>query len=193
MCIMFINIIRSSITVKSGEQPKFLIRVHGKYKLYVTWTRYNVKNKNISNVVILSAPALNFLNVCTSISKLTEVQCYCVHQYSTYLITWSRLINTKKKALSITIIEIKILWMIFTIWKFSQEITYHIAERFNQWIWVPSVLLSRRVVSLFVRSSDFLRKTKKKLPRPFNFTFHVIDDIPSLNNYWFGDFVDRIY
>lgn len=97
MCIMFINIIRSSITVKSGEQPKFLIRVHGKYKLYVTWTRYNVKNKNISNVVILSAPALNFLNVCTSISKLTEVQCYCVHQYSTYLITWSRLINTKKK------------------------------------------------------------------------------------------------
>ena len=26
-----------------------------------------------------------------------------------------------------------------------------------------------------------------------NFTFHYIDDVLSLNNYRFGDFVDRIY
>ena len=36
-----------------------------------------------------------------------------------------------------------------------------------------------------------LNKNEKKLA--FNFTFHYIDDILSLNNSRFGDFVDRIY
>jgi hypothetical protein len=31
------------------------------------------------------------------------------------------------------------------------------------------------------------------LARSFNFTFHYIDDVLSLNNYRFSDFVDRIY
>jgi hypothetical protein len=35
--------------------------------------------------------------------------------------------------------------------------------------------------------------TEKKLDRSFNFTFHYIDDVFSLNNSMFGDFVDRIY
>jgi hypothetical protein len=39
----------------------------------------------------------------------------------------------------------------------------------------------------------FSRKTKKKLAGSFNFTFRYIDDVHSLNNSIFGDFVDRIY
>ena len=33
----------------------------------------------------------------------------------------------------------------------------------------------------------------KKLARSFDFTFRYIDDVLSLNNSRFGDFVDRIY
>jgi hypothetical protein len=39
----------------------------------------------------------------------------------------------------------------------------------------------------------FLKKNEKMLARSFNFTFRYIDDFLSLNNYWFGDFVNRIY
>ena len=38
-----------------------------------------------------------------------------------------------------------------------------------------------------------LKKNEKKLTRSFNFTFRYIDDVLSLNNSRFGDFVDRIY
>ena len=38
-----------------------------------------------------------------------------------------------------------------------------------------------------------LKKHEKKLARFFNFTFRYIDDVLSLNNFRFGDFVDRIY
>ena len=34
---------------------------------------------------------------------------------------------------------------------------------------------------------------EKKLDRSFNFTFRYIDDVLSLNNSKFGDFVDRIF
>jgi hypothetical protein len=37
------------------------------------------------------------------------------------------------------------------------------------------------------------KKTEKKLAWFFNFTFRYIDDVLSLNNSKFGDFVDRIY
>jgi hypothetical protein len=37
------------------------------------------------------------------------------------------------------------------------------------------------------------KKNEKKLARSFNFTFRYIDDVLSLNNSRFGDFVDRIY
>ena len=50
---------------------------------------------------------------------------------------------------------------------------------------------------LYSYEADFieglLRKTEKKLSRSFNFTFRYIDDVLSLNNSRFGDFVDRIY
>jgi len=36
------------------------------------------------------------------------------------------------------------------------------------------------------------KKNKKKLARSFNFTFRYIDDVLSINNSRFGDFVDRI-
>ena len=39
----------------------------------------------------------------------------------------------------------------------------------------------------------FLKKNEKKLAWTFNFTFRYIDDVISLNNFRFGDFVDRIY
>ena len=38
-----------------------------------------------------------------------------------------------------------------------------------------------------------LKKNEKKLARFFNLTFRCIDDVLSLNNSRFGDFVDRIY
>jgi hypothetical protein len=38
-----------------------------------------------------------------------------------------------------------------------------------------------------------LKKNEKKLARSLNFTFRYIDDVLSLNNSRFGDFVDHIY
>ena len=38
-----------------------------------------------------------------------------------------------------------------------------------------------------------LKKNQKKLTRSFDFTFHYIDDVLSLNNSRFGDFVYRRY
>jgi len=55
---------------------------------------------------------------------------------------------------------------------------------------------SRRLVSLFVWDRLHTRaskKNEKKLARSFNFTFRYIDDVLSLNNSMFGNFVDRIY
>jgi hypothetical protein len=50
---------------------------------------------------------------------------------------------------------------------------------------------------LYSYEADFiqglLKKNEKKLARSFNFTFRYIDDVISLNNFRFGDFVDRIY
>ena len=50
---------------------------------------------------------------------------------------------------------------------------------------------------LYSYEADFiqglLKKNEKKLARSFNFKFRNIDYILSLNNYRFGDFVDRIY
>ena len=50
---------------------------------------------------------------------------------------------------------------------------------------------------LYSYEADFihglLKKNKNKLARSFNFTFRYIDDVLSLNNSRFGDFVDRIY
>ena len=50
---------------------------------------------------------------------------------------------------------------------------------------------------LYSYEADFiqglLRKNEKKLARFFNFTFRYIDNVLSLNNSRFGDFVDRIY
>jgi hypothetical protein len=55
------------------------------------------------------------------------------------------------------------------------------------------------LADLFIYSyeTDFIQglinKNEKKLARCFNFTFRYIDDILTLHNYRFGDFVDRIY
>ena len=55
------------------------------------------------------------------------------------------------------------------------------------------------LIDLFLYSYEvdftqrILKKNEKKLNRSFNFTFRYIDDVLSLNNCRFGDFVDRIY
>ena len=41
-------------------------------------------------------------------------------------------------------------------------------------------------------TQGLLTINKKKVVRPVNFTFRYIDDVLSLNNSRFGDFVDRI-
>ena len=50
---------------------------------------------------------------------------------------------------------------------------------------------------LYLHEADFiqglLKKNEKKLAQSFNFTFRYIDDVHSLNNSKFGDFVHRIY
>jgi hypothetical protein len=57
----------------------------------------------------------------------------------------------------------------------------------------------RFLAALFLYSyeADFiqglLKENEKKLSRSFNFTFRYIDDVLSLNNSRFGDFVDCIY
>jgi hypothetical protein len=52
-------------------------------------------------------------------------------------------------------------------------------------------------VLLYLHEADFiqglLKKNEKKLAQSFNFTFRYIDDVHSLNNSKFGDFVHRIY
>ena len=54
---------------------------------------------------------------------------------------------------------------------------------------------SRRLVPLFIWGifQGLLKKNEKKLARSFNFTSRNIDDVLSLNNARFSDFVDRIY
>ena len=55
---------------------------------------------------------------------------------------------------------------------------------------------SRRLVPLFERDillEGLFNKTEKMLGRSFNFPIPYIDDVLSLNNSRFGDFVDRIY
>ena len=56
---------------------------------------------------------------------------------------------------------------------------------------------SRRLVPLFVwgrlHTGASQEKRKEALAQSFNFTFHYIDDVLSLNNSRPGDFVDRIY
>ena len=64
------------------------------------------------------------------------------------------------------------------------------------YLWVQTAHL---LADLFRYSyeTDFiqglLKKNEKKLARSFNFTCRYIDDVLSLNNSRFGDFVDRMY
>jgi hypothetical protein len=70
---------------------------------------------------------------------------------------------------------------------------------FQQRVDIPMGTNCALLADLFLYSyeADFiqglLKKNDKKLVRSFNFTFRYIDDVLSLNNYRFGDFVDRIY
>ena len=71
---------------------------------------------------------------------------------------------------------------------------------FQQTVGIPMATNCDPLLSdlfLYSHEADFiqglLKKNEKKLARSFNFTFRYIDDVLSLNNSRFGDFVDRIY
>jgi hypothetical protein len=71
---------------------------------------------------------------------------------------------------------------------------------FQQTVGIPmGTICATLLADLFLYSyeADFiqglLKKIEKKLARSFYFTFRYIDDVLSLNNSRFGDFVDRIY
>jgi hypothetical protein len=53
------------------------------------------------------------------------------------------------------------------------------------------------ILFLYSYEDDFtqglLKKNEKKLAQSINFTFRYIDDVLSLNNYRFGDIVQRFY
>ena len=70
---------------------------------------------------------------------------------------------------------------------------------FQQTVGIPigaNCALSIADLFLYSYETDFiqglLKKNEKKLARSFNFTFRYIEDVLSLNNSRFGDFVERI-
>jgi hypothetical protein len=66
----------------------------------------------------------------------------------------------------------------------------------SAYLWVPTVLFPPTCSFIRMRQTSYMglfKKNEKKLARSFNFTFRYIDDVLSLNNSRFGDFVDRIY
>ena len=70
---------------------------------------------------------------------------------------------------------------------------------FQQTVGIPmGINCAPLLADLFLSyEADFiqglLKKNEKKPVRSFNFTFRYIDNVLSLNNSRFGDFVDRIY
>ena len=71
---------------------------------------------------------------------------------------------------------------------------------FQQTVGIPmGTTCAHLLADLFLYSHEaafiqgLLKKNEKKLAWFFNFTFRHIDDVLSLNNSRFGDFVDRIY
>jgi hypothetical protein len=70
-------------------------------------------------------------------------------------------------------------------------------NRQSAYLW-GKIVLHLSLTQSFIRMRQssyrrFLKKNEKNLVRSFNFTFRYIDDVLSLNNSRFGDFVERIY
>ena len=68
-----------------------------------------------------------------------------------------------------------------------------VSNRQSAYIWVQTVLILSLTCFFIPMRQEFLKKNEKKLARSFNFTLHYTDDVLSLNNSRYGDFVDRIY
>jgi hypothetical protein len=71
-------------------------------------------------------------------------------------------------------------------------------HRQSAFLRVPTVFVFSRTNSIIrMKQTSYrgllLKKNKKSLAQTFNFTFRYIDDVLSLNNSKFGEFVDRIY
>ena len=65
--------------------------------------------------------------------------------------------------------------------------------RSNVRLWVITVLPFSLTCSFICTRRTSLMKNKNNLARSFNFTFRYIDDVLSLNNCKFGDFIDSIH
>ena len=67
-------------------------------------------------------------------------------------------------------------------------------NRQSAYLWVQTELPILADLFLYLYEEDFiqgfLKKNEKKLARSFNFTFCYIDDVHTLNNSRFGDFID---
>ena len=80
-----------------------------------------------------------------------------------------------------------------------KKLTWFCGRIFQKSIGIPNgTNCARLLADLFLYSfeADFLdglKKTDKKLARSFNFSFRYIDDVLSLNNARFGDYLHLIY
>ena len=69
-------------------------------------------------------------------------------------------------------------------------------NRQSIYLWVQNCALLLADLFLYSYEADFIqgfKKNENKLARSLNFTFRCIDDVISLNNCRFCDFIDRIY
>jgi hypothetical protein len=67
-------------------------------------------------------------------------------------------------------------------------------NRQSAYLWVQTELPNLADLFLYLYEEDFIQgflmKNEKKQARSFNFTFCYIDDVLTLNNSRFGDFID---
>jgi hypothetical protein len=110
-----------------------------------------------------------------------------------YFIKKTHSVSTKKFSETdiINMLEfmIYIIFVIFGEWFFQQTVGIPMGTNYCAPLLADLFLYSHEAEFI----QGLLKKNGKKLARSFNFTFHYIDDVLSLNNSRFGDFVDRIY
>ena len=148
-----------------------------------------------------SIKTLDFSALFTSIphsklkDKLKELVLFCVikkngeHRYK-YLVLGRNKFSfvknhsdSKKNSLKLTLSRCLISWL--------EDV---FCNRLSEFWWEPIVpLFLPTCFFIIMRLTSFRNFLHKKLATSFNFTFRYIDDVLSLNNTKFGDYVERIY
>ena len=79
-------------------------------------------------------------------------------------------------------------------WQYICYVLWACFSTDNQHSYVPTVLPVSPTCSYDIYFlHELLKNNGKKLTQSFNFTFHHLDHLLSLNNCKFGNFIDRIY